>query len=75
MRFALSVFVTLAVAAGIVAAQDASPSAAKDAFDKAEVGLPPFVRASDVLTLATLDPKGLAPPRIYAEGSPRYLFP
>ena len=47
MRFALSVFVTLAVAAGIVATQDASPSAAMDAFNKAEVDLPPFIWASD----------------------------
>jgi len=37
MKFTLSIFVTLAVAAGISVAQDASPSAAKDAFDRAKL--------------------------------------
>lgn len=39
MRFSLSVFVTLAVAAGIVSAQDANPSAARAAFDKENVSM------------------------------------
>jgi len=39
MRFTYTIFATLAVAAGIAMAGDASPSEAKDAFDKAAVCL------------------------------------
>jgi len=39
MRFTHTIFATLAVAAGVAVAADSSPSAAKDAFDKAAVSL------------------------------------
>jgi len=58
MRFTLSVFATLAVAAGIVAAADASPSAAKDALDKAGVSLL-FFAMSHMLMSTTVDTNGV----------------
>ena len=73
MRFALTIFVTLAVAAGVAVAQDASPSAAKDAFDEAAVSMLLFSVGNTLTPL--VDPEGLAPQGIQTDGSPWRLFP
>lgn len=73
MRFVLSIFVTLAVVAGIAVAQDASPSAAKDAFDKAAVRMPLSSVGYELTPF--VDPKGLAPQGIQADGSPWCFVP
>jgi len=61
MRFTLSTLVTLALATGIAVAADASPSAAKDAFDKA--GIPGDIDLKNFNPAAVLDVSFPGPPQ------------